>query len=140
MIAAFVLRFLPHRYAAKMISTIDWQIVISKLETQQTIDAGLLKAELHEVYESVLPINLIKSTLKEAAESPDLHHNMLNVLMGLGTGYISKSILDHTSATPFRKVIGIALLFGAINLASKNPAIARTIGRTVFNLFNNSKK
>lgn len=136
----FVLRFFLGRAMAKISSDINLQTVIPQLEILKTAEAALLKAELHEAYESMRPINLIKSTMKEVAESPDLHNNMLNTAVGLTTGYISKSLFERVSTNPLRKIMGIALLFGVTNVVTKNPNIVRKMGITVFNLFNYLKK
>jgi hypothetical protein len=135
LIAGVALRYACRRSLAKFSSELNLQTLILQLENQKAIDMELLKSELHEAYENIRPINLIKSTLKEVAESPDLHNNAINALVGLGTGYLSKSLFERVSHNPLKKIVGIALLFGVTNVISKNPAIARTMGKTALNLF-----
>lgn len=125
MMAWLVLRLFLRRFMANIRTEANLQTVIPQLESRKIVEAALLKEELHEAYESIRPINLIKSTLKEVAASPDLHNNMFNTLVGLGTGYLSKSLFERVSTHPLRKMVGIVLLFGVTNVVTKNPAIVR---------------
>ncbi|PJB13413.1 MAG: hypothetical protein CO119_01350 [Flavobacteriales bacterium CG_4_9_14_3_um_filter_40_17] len=101
----------------------DLHAAIEELETQQAEEGQQLKQQFRLTYESVKPINLIKSTFREAAESTDLKNNILSTTFGLATGFVSKTAFVGLSSNPMKKLLGNALLFGVTNVIAKNPKI-----------------
>ena len=98
---------------------------IQLLEVEQYTQGQILKEQFMVIYESLRPINLIKSTLKEIATSPIIGDNVLGSIMGLATGYLSKKIVVGGSANPFRKIFGSLLQMGVANTVAKHPEIIR---------------
>ena len=84
-----------------------------------------MKEQFMVIYESLKPINLIKSTLKEIATSPIIGDNVLGSIMGLATGYLSKKLVVGGSANPFRKLFGSLLQMGVASTVAKHPEIIR---------------
>lgn len=105
----------------------DLRAAIEQLEIKQAEEEQQLKEQFRLTYESVKPINLIKSTFQEAAHSTELKNNLLNTALGLATGYVSKSIFMRLSGSPLKKLLGNALLFGVTNVISKNPRIGSAL-------------
>ncbi|MDP2058487.1 MAG: hypothetical protein U1C58_13000 [Flavobacteriaceae bacterium] len=101
----------------------DLRSAIEDLEIRQSEEGQQLKQQFRLTYESVKPINLIKSTFKEAAESTDLKNNILSTAFGLATGFVSKTAFIGLSNNPIKKIIGNGLLFGVTNVITKNPKI-----------------
>lgn len=105
----------------------DLRAAIEQLEIKQAAEGQQLKEQFRLTYESVKPINLIKSTFKEAAQSTDLKNNILNTALGLTTGFVSKIVFVGLSGSPIKKLLGNALLFGVTNVIAKNPKIGSTL-------------
>jgi len=101
---------------------------ILQLESKQADEAKMLKEQFHLAYESIKPINLIKSILKEAVASRDLLDNLLNTSVGLTAGYLSKILFQGVTKSPFKKLLGTALMFGIINVVAKNPEAVKSFG------------
>lgn len=116
---------------------------ILQLELKQAVELKLLREQLHLTYESIKPINLVRNTFKEVVASEDLTDNIVNTSVGLAAGYVSKTLFEKASHSPFRKLLGTALLFGVTNLVSKNPQTIKAVGLGVFNIikhkFSNNK-
>jgi hypothetical protein len=74
------------------------QNAIQLLEAEQAEKRQLLKEQLYITYESLKPLNLIKGALNDISSSPNLLHNILGTVIGLGTGYVSKKIVVAGSA------------------------------------------
>lgn len=106
---------------------VDLQALIAELELKQADEALQMKRQFHLTYESLKPVNLIISTLKEAGESKELKNNLVNTSIGLAAGYISKTILERTLHSPGSKLLGTALLFGITNVVAKNPEKVKAI-------------
>jgi hypothetical protein len=115
-------------------SATDIKQLILQLENQQTVDLKQLREQLHLTYESIKPINLVKNTFKEVVASEELTDNIVNTSVGLAAGYVSKTLFEKASHSPFRKLMGTALLFGVTNLVAKNPHTVKSIGTDFLNI------
>jgi hypothetical protein len=107
---------------------------IIELENKRAYEGYLVKEHLLFTYESFKPINLIKHAIKDVASSGELKDNLLNATVGLVTGYISKKLFVGTSDSPFKKLLGNALMFGITNFISKNPETIKSLGSQFFNM------
>jgi hypothetical protein len=121
-------------------STVRLYEVIQLLEAERAIKGQVLKEQFLVTYESLKPINLIKSTLKEIAASPILGDNVLGSVMGLATGYLSKKIVMGGSANIFRKLLGSVLQFGVANTVSRHPEAIRLIGQYIMQYIRRKKE
>ena len=101
---------------------------ILALEKKQVEEGKILKEQFLLAYESIKPINLIKNTFKQVAESKDLKESIINTSVGLATGYVSKKLYVGSSHNPLRKLIGTVLMFGMSNIVSKNTGVIKSFG------------
>jgi len=115
----------------------DLRVAILQLESRQADEGKVLKAQFLVAVESIKPINLIRSTLMEAAESTDLQDNMINSSIGLSAGYLSKVLFQGFSNSPLKKLLGTALMFGIKNLVAQNPEVVKSLGRGLFKIVRN---
>jgi hypothetical protein len=106
---------------------------IQQLEEKHLAQAKALTEQFHEAYESLKPINLIKSTIKEATASIDLKDNLLNTSIGLTAGFLSKKLFESVSKSPLKRLIGSAIMFGITNLVAKNPETVKALGLKFLN-------
>lgn len=60
------------------------------LQVKRKEERMLLREQLHIIYESIKPINLIKNTLKDISSSSEIKSKILDNAIGIGTGYLSK--------------------------------------------------
>ena len=107
---------------------------ITQLEIAHAEEGKMLKQQFHLAYESIKPMNLIKSTFKEAIESPDLKDNIINTSVGLAAGYLSKLLFVNISHSPIRKLLGIALQFGITQVVAKNPEAIKSFGKKLMKI------
>ena len=115
----------------KINSAIGLRNAILQLESKQAEEVKTLKEQIHASYESMKPINLIKSTFHQIAESEDLKDNILNTSLGFATGYLSKILFQGASHSPLRKLLGTALMFGVTNVVAKHPVKIKAAGLTI---------
>ncbi|MFA6923483.1 MAG: hypothetical protein WC223_04435 [Bacteroidales bacterium] len=110
---------------------------IQLLEVEQAANEHLLKEQFHHTYESLKPVNILKSTLHDIASSPYLINNILGTTTGLATGYLTKKIAVGSSKNIFRKLIGSVLQFGVTNVVAQHPDTIKSIAQFIFqNIFN----
>lgn len=120
-----------------IITPTDLRAAIIQLELRQAEEGILLKQQALQTYESIKPINLIKSVFQESAESEELRGSILNSSIGLSAGYVSKLLFQSFSGSPVKKVLGTAIMFGIRNLIAHNPETVKKWSHVLFSLFKN---
>lgn len=95
-------------------------------------DLEQLKMQFDVAFDSVKPINLVKNLFHQVTASPDIKNDLLNKVIGLGTGILSKKLLLGSSHNPIKKVFGILFEFAVANVVSKNSGSIKTIGANLF--------
>lgn len=113
---------------------------IELLEVEQVFKAEVLKEQFQLAYESFRPVNLLKSTLKDIASSPNLINNVLGAAVGLGTGYLSKKIVVGGSDSIFRKILGFVIQLGVTNAVNNHPDEIKSFGQFLFKQFFGKKE
>ncbi|GHN03081.1 hypothetical protein WSM22_45700 [Cytophagales bacterium WSM2-2] len=103
----------------KTIGSMTLNESINQLRIKQAEQLVLLRDQFHLTYESLKPINLLKHTFKEAA-SPDIKEGILDNVIGVTTGYLSKGIFVGTSVNPVRKILGTLLQITVSTLIARN--------------------
>lgn len=112
----------------KINPTLQLKNAILLLEVDQAIAEQQLKAQFHKTYESLKPINLIKSTLNNVVSTPFSIDSILGTVVGLASGYVSKKIVVGASANIIRKLLGSIMQFGVTNVVAKHSGEIKTIG------------
>jgi len=97
----------------------DLKDAIAELERKKKIEEEALKVEFKEVREIYKPANIVKNTVSEVAASPKFRHNLLNIAIGLGAGYLSRKAMVGKSAGLLKKTLGTAVQFGVASLIAK---------------------
>ncbi|MBC8004679.1 MAG: hypothetical protein H7X84_04320 [Verrucomicrobia bacterium] len=92
---------------------------IRLLELRQAEDGRLLKEQFRITYESLKPVNLIKSSILELTSSTEVKNNLFESLLAVISGYLSKNIITSKSNI-FMKIFRIFAHFGISNLIISN--------------------
>ena len=92
---------------------------IIALQEKRAKELALLKEQLYTTYESLKPINLIKSTFREVSSSPEINNNILGNAIGIGTGFISKKLWMGSSHNPVKRIFGTLIQFAVASVVSK---------------------
>src|SRR5215213_575066 len=85
---------------------------IIELERKRNVEEAAIKYEFKQTCETLKPANILKNTVSEVAASPKFRHNILNIAIGLGAGYLSKKAVVGRSAGLLKRTLGTALQFG----------------------------
>jgi hypothetical protein len=125
---------------SKITTIAELREAIRLLETEQTTEGLQLKDELMIAYESLRPANLIASTLKELTVMPDLKGDLLNVGLGLASGYLSKKVTVGNTSNPIKQLLGTFLQMGVASLVTKNADSIKSFGRELLSRLLNPKE
>lgn len=104
----------------KITSTTELQEYILLLEIKQANEKILLKEQFKTTYESLKPVNLIKNTFNELITGPNLKEGLLDTLLSLAAGYLSKKAVVGSTHNPLKQLLGTFLQMGITNIVSKN--------------------
>jgi hypothetical protein len=85
------------------------KLAIATLKAKQKEDLDSIKDHFEEIYESLKPINLIKSTFNEVKESPDLLRGMVGSAIGTGVGFLMRKLFFKPSKNPIRNLAANAV-------------------------------
>lgn len=96
------------------------------IENKQAQEAILLKEQFNLTYESIKPINFIRSTFKELVTAPDFKEDLLNTSISLAAGYFSKKLAVGSTNNPLKQILGSFLQMGITSVVSKNADDIRT--------------
>jgi len=114
-------------------SVIELKNAIQRLKVEQAIDEQLLKEQFYITFESLKPINLLRSTIYDITTSPHLTDSILGTATGLLTGYLSRKIVTiGASGNLFRRLLGTVLQLGVTNVVSQNPDTIKSIGQYIY--------
>jgi hypothetical protein len=112
----------------------DIILAITELEEKQFEEEQVLRQQLRLIAENIRPINLIKNTLREAADSQDLKNDLLKTVVGITAGFLTKVVLESVTDNPAKKVVGATVIYGAANILVNNPDALKATGRAFFNM------
>jgi hypothetical protein len=105
---------------------------IRMLKRKQQHELVLVKEQLHHVYESLKPINIIKNTLHDVSVSSEVKNDIVDNAVSLTAGYISKRVVVGKSHNPFRKFVGGIAQFAITAFLSKHSGTIRLAGQHLF--------
>ncbi|HRI35330.1 MAG TPA: hypothetical protein PLD02_16390 [Saprospiraceae bacterium] len=113
--------------------TLNEEIIRS--QNKHAHELALLKDQLHTSYESLKPVNLIKSTFKEFASSADTKYDLFDNALSLGIGFVAKKVFVNSSHNRFRRVVGTLLQVAITNVVSKQSDHIKVLGENLINRF-----
>jgi hypothetical protein len=120
-------------------SVTELKKAIQILEVELEVKEQILKEQFLVTFESLKPVNMLKSTLKEVVTSPHLIENIAGSVLGLVTGYFSQKLIVGASSNLLKKVLGTALQFGVTNLVAQHTGSKSSIGQFFSKLFSRKK-
>ncbi len=121
----------------KMTKTEALTQAISLLEKKKANDLYELKEQFHQVKQSLMPMNVLKSALHTVSQSHEARGNILNNMIGIATGYLSKKIVVRGSHNPLKMALGALLQFTVAKAVAKHPEKIKEVGGNLLHkLFN----
>jgi len=107
---------------------IDLEVRIKELEALEARQMTALKMQAHDTFQSMRPVNLLKSAFSDVVGSKSVKQNALTASLTIGAGILIKKIITHRSKGLLGKVAGYGLQFLTTKLISKKlPAFKQKI-------------
>jgi len=108
---------------------------IRLLEIRQVEEGQALKEQFKITYESLKPLNLIKSSLNELTSSVEIKNSLFETIVSILTGYLTKKMMVSSKSNPFMKILGALLQFGVTSIVAKNAESIRNYIMSVIDRF-----
>ena len=113
---------------------------IQVLEVEQASKGQLLKEQLSVIYESLMPINILRNTLKKFSGKSDLIENLSGSAMGAASGLLIKKIFIGKSGNAFKRLLGSILQMGISNIVNQNSELIKSVGHGIINYLFGKKR
>ncbi len=104
---------------------------IHLLKIKREQDLVSLKEQIHLLHESLRPINLIRNSIHDVDESPEIKNKLLNTAVGYATNFISKKLFVDAPENSYKKILSSVLQFAVSNLVAKNADTIVTSGENL---------
>jgi len=75
-------------------ATILLEQLIRAKEAERALNGKLLKEQFRLTYQSLKPLNIVKSSLKEVINSPELKTDLVKAAVGFGASYLIKKFFS----------------------------------------------
>ena len=104
------------------------------LEQKRLVEFRNLKEQLHTTYESLKPINFLKSTFEDVTHSPEIKGGVGKAAIGMVSGYLLKKLMFGPSINPIKNILGVAFQALITNVAAQNSDKIKETGINVFEI------
>jgi hypothetical protein len=109
---------------------------IKILETEQKEKGKLFREQLLLTSEDLMPVNLLKHTLKELFSTSHLIKDFSGTTLGMVVAYLTKKLFIRESQSKFRKMVAYIIQLGISKLVAQKAEYFRAVGEVIFqNLF-----
>lgn len=107
------------------------ELRIQALEEQQKKELSLLKEDVRGIFSNLSPFEIIKNAISSDESKDGLGTNILNDVIGMTTGFVSKKIMFGSTSNPFKKVIGSLMQFAVARFVANNSERIQAIGEVL---------
>ena len=106
-------------------TTAQLKTAIAQVQIKNEEQKIILRQQFNEVIESLKPVNLLKSTVKDIAESPGIAKAAIGTTVAIGAGVLTKKMIVGNSTSIFKRILGGVMEFVVANgIANNSNAIA----------------
>lgn len=111
----------------------DLELAIIELEKRKVVQQSILVSQFHETYESLKPLNLLKSAFHKVTEAGDTRSGILKAAGGIGVGLLTKKLLIGKTTSVVGSLLSNALRLTASNTVMNNTDKLKAYGIAIYN-------
>ena len=114
--------------------------LIAMKEAEHAMLEDVVRKQLLVTYESLKPINLLKSTISQAVHSPEIRSNVANAILGRAAGFAVKHLIQLGTRNPLVKISASIAEMIVAGQVTQNAEEIKTIGAMVLSkIFNHHR-
>jgi len=106
----------------------EFKEAIARLEYKHKLQWEELKDNIGEAFESVKPINLLRSTYRDFLSTPNMPENVIGSILGLTTGFVTRKLIVKKSGNIVRNFAGGLAQMLITNFMSRYSGSFKAIG------------
>ena len=111
--------------------------LIASKEAEHAMQETIVREQLLVTYETLKPINLLKSTIAQAVQSPEIRSNVANAILGRAAGFAVKHLIQLGTRNPLVKISASIAEMIVAGQVTQNAEEIKTIGAMVLSkIFN----
>lgn len=114
-------------------------LIVAK-EAEHAIQETIVREQLLVTYNSLKPLNLIKSAIQQAVSSDELQGSAGNVVMGKLSGLLIKKLIQFGSSNPLVKMSSTIVEMVVAAKVTENAEDIKAIGAIVLKKIMNHKR
>ena len=111
----------------------DLELAIIEMEKRKVVQQSILVSHFHDTYESLKPVNLIKSAFHRIIEPGDARSTLLKAAGGVGMGLLTKKLLIGKTTSVIGSLVSNALKLTASNTLYNNTDTLKAYGIAIYN-------
>lgn len=93
--------------------------LILQTQEKRKTELAQMQSQFHQVYNELKPVNLLNQALVDIRETPYVRRNLLESVISIAGGYLSKKMIMGESNSFIKKIMGYALQYGMTHFISK---------------------
>ena len=101
---------------------------IRVLESRRREQEQDLTVRFRNFFDSLRPVNIIKSTVRDLAGSSDVRQKIVSAAVGMASGFIARKLFFPLNTGPVKKIFGAALQLGIAGLVTGNGDAVKSVG------------
>lgn len=113
----------------------ELELAIVEMEKRKVVQQSILASQFHETYESLKPLNLLKSAFHKVTEPGDARSSILKAAGGIGVGLLTKKLLIGKTTSVVGSLISNVLRLTASNTVMNNTDKLKAYGIAIYNNF-----
>ena len=104
---------------------------IAELEKRREKELYELKEEFKLTYESLKPMNVLKSTIKKFTKLPELKNGLTSTSIGLVAGLVARNVFFRSSKNPIKILMGLFIQNVVTAFATRNSVTLSDISQSI---------
>jgi len=109
---------------------------IRLLEIRQAEEGKILKEHLRLTYDSLKPVNLLKSTIRDISGSIEIRSGLLETIISILSGYFTQKMIVRPGSNVLTRILGTLMQFGVAGFVAKNAESIRAYLNRLFDKIN----
>ncbi len=108
---------------------------IELLEEKDLNEGILLREHFNQTLDGFQPVNIIKNTLNDIANSSDIKRSISDILLGITSGAVAKNILVGETHNPISKITGVLVEMIVAKNVTENAEKIKSFGINILHKF-----
>ena len=118
----------------------DLELAIIELEKRKASQNAALKEQFERAKSSIMPVNLIKSSISSITHTPEIRNSAIKTAAGIGVGLLTKNMFLGKATPLIKSLVENAIERGVQDGVADSVLAVKSYSKAIWhNLFKNKK-